>query len=389
MKNVDIDRFLESTKIALCVPDYLGDLWVCGRKTTSSQALSVSQMRAGPLGLTSFSQFDYYLLKTPRSSNAFLRSQENDDVEERKRDAELKGVRGWRHELCKMPRVADYSVDPGIIDCKRYDVVMVINDCLPYSTRRKYKDTIFIAIPEDGILPPRFYGYDGIITQYTSRKSSRVSRLLDVPYTLVQAMTIEEALLDLGRDLKREKRGLFLEINQFTTRPPSMREAIRILGVDLHREYGYNLHQEYIVDNLTSISNSLFFVKLTGRPIRGNSVYESVSAGCPVLVNPGLLIDSFPLPPTSFISSKSELEEILRNKNLLGFRSDLLSRQRELLEWYGFDESLKQIQSLVTLRQATLAQNRYARTISNISDSIKLLMYKHSLSLLQYRSSWL
>lgn len=348
-------------------------------------------MRAGPLGFFDFETFAFHILKTPFSRpNRFLRGQENGkhSLQARKTEAARTGIRGWQPSFGKMPSVTDYSIDPCIVNWNDYDAVFVINDSIPRSVRRNYPDTLFVVIPEDGIIPYRFFGYDAITTQSTQCLGIRSSRLINMPWTFVGPFTIQKALESLNISTNSPKSGLFLEINQFSSRPPTQSEAVALYGDALKSQFGFNLHQDYIVDNLASIARSLFFVKITGRPIRGNSLYEAVSAGCPVLVNPNLIIDCFPLPPSSFVYSYASLQNLLNRQDVLTFRDNLLSQQRLLLSTYGYQFSLNQLAAIGKHKTQERQKNVLFRFLAKTKRSLRLLFYYFSLPIFYEDVDW-
>ena len=80
-----------------------------------------------------------------------------------------------------------------------------------------------------------------------------------------------------------QREGIFMEINSTAERPvtkipPHFQPLV---------DKGYNiiLHKQQIDENLQAIYHSKYFLKMGGRPIRGNSVAEAISLGSLVMMN--------------------------------------------------------------------------------------------------------
>ena len=99
---------------------------------------------------------------------------------------------------------------------------------------------------------------------------------MDFPYTFLRGDTLFRIMhAALGRE--PERKGVFMEINSTKERPVRhVPDHFRPL-VDAGQPV--RLHRQLIRENLTAIYDSKYFVKMGGRPIRGNSVAEAVSLG--------------------------------------------------------------------------------------------------------------
>ena len=80
-----------------------------------------------------------------------------------------------------------------------------------------------------------------------------------------------------------QREGIFMEINSTTERPvtkiPPHFQPLEDKG------YTIILHKQQIDENLQAIYHSKYFLKMGGRPIRGNSVAEAISLGSLVMMN--------------------------------------------------------------------------------------------------------
>lgn len=80
-----------------------------------------------------------------------------------------------------------------------------------------------------------------------------------------------------------QREGIFMEINSTTERPVTKIPPHFQPLVD--KGYTIILHKQQIDENLQAIYHSKYFLKMGGRPIRGNSVAEAISLGSLVMMN--------------------------------------------------------------------------------------------------------
>lgn len=379
-------RWGKSLKYCLAVPDFLGDLYICEQCCSAEAAVSTSQMRVGPIGLIEELGAEFIIVRDAhRQARSFLRSQEPIHIESRLEEIERVGIRGWREEKMQ-PKIYQYSVNAIDVDWSKYDVVVCINDIVPYRLRKMHAGTLFICMPADGILPKRFFGYDGLATQYSSLRWWRESRLVDVPYTYVGGNTLEKILARMGSiDRAKIRRQVFFEINTYKSRPID-RGEISGFAQMLERE-GIEIgqHKEYVVDNLLEVRQSAYFVKLSGREIRGNSIFEAISCGCPVLIKRELCLDNVPLPEESYINTIDDVIRVMSMNDSDKYREELLRRQRSVIDMHVKDAFIKQIESLRRLvlveREDGVAIRKKMSLRERAKDNIKLWCKCTSLSL--------
>ena len=368
----------KNLRYCLAVPDFLGDLYICGRDSSAELALSVSQMRVGPIGLIEELGAEYIIVKNAHvQARRFLKTQERLDIERRLRDIKELGIRGWGKGQ-PQPNIEDYRVDSIDVDWGSYDVVICINDIIPYGVRRRHDKTLFLCMPADGILPWRFFGYDGLITQYSSLKWWRKSRLIDMPYTYLGGSTLERILdrLVCYDNDKSVKRQIFLEINTYRERPVNSIEVNDLLQILEQEGIRLGMHKEYIVQNLQEVRRSAYFVKLSGREIRGNAILEAISCGCPVLLKRELCLDHLPLPEESFIESIDDVISLMNAKDSERVREDLLCRQRSIVERHVNYALITQIENLreiifETDESGIITKKRYGMA-RRVKDAIRL-----------------
>lgn len=347
-------------------------------------------MRAGPVGLIECFDTSYYILKDSyRHSKKFLKSQESFSIRDRWSEIAEHGIRGLP-EVNVVNMLNELSVHAEEVDYSLYDVVICVNDIIPRTLRKRFRDTSFVCMPADGILPTRTFGYDAIITQYSSLRWERSRFLVDMPYTFAGPKTIEESLVILKRKSEQGSytNKIYLEINSFSKRPVQLNEHKETKA--RLEEVGYRVctHREYIIDNLTEISTSAFFVKVFGRPVRGNGVIESISAGCPVLARKDKLLDVLPLPEETYLSSVGDLTSILQRNDIDEFRARLLAEQRRAVDLYVKKAGMIQLQGLIEKKQEEADKSDIALLINKAKLVLRLCSLRLSLPLIEGTISW-
>jgi hypothetical protein len=386
--------------IALVRQDCLQDLWICGQKPSVAQALASTQLRAGPLGLFDILNADYYIVKSDKYFNrGFESTQARTTARLREELAGGGALPGFKAvDGLSIPTNADFSVSPFEIDWQTYDIVFCINDALPKSIREKCDQTVFICIPGEGNVPRSFAGYHALTTHNVAKSPVQCGLLMDIPYSFMGPATLQDALASLGiQPGQRDKHPrVYLEINMFNKRPPSIDEQAGLAEWLTCLGYSASLHRDFIIENLSELQRCTVFLKQSGRPIRGNSVIEAISVGCPVLLDPRLLVDSIPLPADSFfLGSESLACALLRLRDDPAYRKDLLMRQRQAVAQFVVSYSLLQIK---WVREYCLgsrlgqASHKPGIKISRLATSLKrdfgLYCYKRGLGLRNEGRLW-
>jgi len=353
-------------------------------------ALAHSQMRVGPLGLLTLLNADYFILNSSEYvGQAYLQTQEPLDLPRRLSKNTQIGIRGWPHGS-RQPRIPSYVTSYKNIDFLQYDFVFCINDPIPPRLRHRahQSGTIFISIPFDGILPDSFFGYTALTTQYTSTSYSHYSRILDIPYTFLGPYCLQNLLDNFNQNHEPPSKSLYLEINNCTKRPASPNHYSELSAACSKIGWNITTHAEYILENLRRIAGSMFFVKYQGRPIRGNSIIESISAGTPVLINPDLYLDNLPRPSRCLIQSQDDILSILTMSNLSEWRAKLLADQRAALSTHVVQQGCLQLLRLLSLAKGINSKPLPFRLLKHFKDLLRLKAYKISEPLFREGSSY-
>jgi hypothetical protein len=151
----------------------------------------------------------------------------------------------------------------------------------------------------------------------------------------------EYAQRRIGQELLEN--GIYAEVNVVKERP-----VRSIPHYEPLRETGHTIrfHQQLIKDNLREVFDSKYFLKVGGRPTRGNSVAEAISLGTLVLMAPEDLIHTQLLPKECWVRSVDEAKEkiIFLDKNPQEYKH-LLALQRQLLKHFIQDCPWQSIQN--------------------------------------------
>lgn len=189
------------------------------------------------------------------------------------------------------------------------------------------------------------FGYDVTMNQMARGIVSKKPGIMDFPYTFLSSNTLQNIMQQyLGRT--SENKGIFMEINSTTERPVTKAPAHFQPLIDAG--YEIILHKQRIFDNLKSIYDAKYFVKMGGRHIRGNSVAEAVSLGTLTIMNKNevthheLIIDECDVKNMDqMISLINRLE---KNPNLY---QELLAKQRKVLKELFFDAPIQSLANCI------------------------------------------
>lgn len=287
-----------SLRIALVKQDVYQDLYVC--PPAEQDALSVllsSQVRVGPIGLIADLNADFYIVKEERDAETQFYRYVIPHI-----TPYLRMLKD--HTLDKLPTQefmcpgsshthGEYSVCCKDVDWGQYDIVISVNVSLPTRLIRLYPRTLFAYMIGEANMATDHarFGYDVTLNQMARGKFNAdmyADNEIDFPYTFLKGDTLQRLMERYETEVLKEnssskKEGIFMEINSTTERP--------VTSIPAHflplAEKGYPilLHRQQIAENLRTIFHSKYFLKMGGRPIRGNSVAEAISLGSLALMN--------------------------------------------------------------------------------------------------------
>jgi hypothetical protein len=176
------------------------------------------------------------------------------------------------------------------IEWDKYNIVICINTCIPERIISKNKSILwcyFVGENEDRYVNQLIKPYDVILNQDVC-KTNFPDFSIGFPYSFLGPYTIENMLQKMGIFCDK-KNGVFQEINNTQERPVVLPHP-EFLEIEKQCSIPIVLHSQNIVENITRIYSSKYFVKLFGRVIRGNGILEVISAGTFILINKKLIM---------------------------------------------------------------------------------------------------
>lgn len=287
-------------------------------------------MRIGPAGLFDIYNADFYLVKPnlepssmlmKRYQLPFLNEDDYLDI--------AAGIGPWGSRSQTDRRPCDYEVDPFNVCWDQYDVVISINYAIPLGIRLKHPGVTWMCMPGEGLIPFDASGWDYWISHDCPKSPLLASKVVDMPYTFLSPHALE---CFIANDQLRA--GVYIEINSLA--PPLRGDWLAHLPVAqrlVDMGFRVNYHPDNTKDHLALLGNSLYFIKLGGRPIRGNSIYEAMSAGLVCLIKPCDCFGQLTLPRYCYYKTEEELIEKLYQLDCdSSLRNKVVQLQYELLE---------------------------------------------------------
>lgn len=353
-------------KLALVKQDVYSDLYVAPyRSSDPLELLKSSIMRVGPIGLFEVFESEFIIVKT------------EPDEECQVFQSAIKGLRSDYYRQvaeCPMAKVEGREfMQPGSevpqgqlavpchdVDWGAYDVVLSINVSLPSKLIKRYPRTLFAyMMGEANKRHSRWpkWGYDLVLTQnLIGALSKGVGTAVDFPYTFLGPKTLESIVERyLGRPSLGE--GIYSEINMSDERPvervPNCLQAIEKSGRRIR------LHKQNVMENLTELYDSKYFVKIGGRRIRGNSVIEAISSGTLFIGDPNLLYCPEIVPDRTVacdVESLSKLIDMFDADDAL--YQEALDEQRLALEYFVYKRPIECLKNALNQLRALHLNNR-------------------------------
>lgn len=284
-------------KIALVKADVYQDLYVAGPDASPEELLFSSIMRVGPIGLFTLCDATFHIVREedtpetrvwekliPHGKPEWYRQLKDRPFSE----TSLPEARIYQPGSSRSHR--DHSVAAETIDWSRYDVVIAINFAVPRRIVLQHPRTLwcYLVGEADQLLDRVHHGYDVALNQEARGLVARAPGVVDFPYTFAGPHCLRRLAGTTDED-DRARRGIFVEINSVEARPARMESHLEPL---LSCGHPLRFHRQNIRKNLSELARSKYFVKTRGRPIRGNSVIEAISAGAVVLIDPSQLLHS-------------------------------------------------------------------------------------------------
>lgn len=337
-------------RIAFVKQDVYQDLYVCPHtEKDAANILFSSQGRVGPIGLMAELGADFYIVKEEQTLETQIYRKVIPHIADylyllKTQTLDKLPGQGMKQPGSSHPQ-GEFAVSCYEIDWGCYDIVVSVNVSLPQALICKYPRTLFgYMIGEANIGTRRVcFGYDVSLNQKARGKESKKCGVVDFPYTFLKGDTLERILTQhIPALVSVEKKGVFVEINSTTERPvtrvPEQFLPLQQQGQEMI------LHKQRISDNLQSILRSKYFVKMGGRPIRGNSAVEAISCGSLVIMNRDEIIHKELIIEECDVRTMDEVIRLIEYlENNPGKYMELLKKQRDIVTHYFYEIPLRSL----------------------------------------------
>lgn len=372
---------MKKAKIALVKQEIYQDLYVCpSEEKDASQILFSSQGRVGPIGLMAELGADFYIVKEEYDQETQIYKKVIPHISQHLyllKTQTLDKLPGQGFKQPGSPHAnGEFAQDAFQIDWGQYDIVISINISLPIRLIKKYPRTLFAYMIGEANLATRkaHFGYDITLNQMARGIiTDKLYGAVDFPYTFLKGDTLEKLMT---HTLKRSsiKQGVFMEINSTTERPvtkvPSHFQPLEEMGQKII------LHKQKISDNLQSIFDAKYFVKMGGRTIRGNSVAEAISLGTLVIMNRNEIIHKELIIDECHVKTMNDTLALIKKlEENPDEYNRLLKKQQEAVTHYFYDCPLVSLLNCLKIKQH-LNKPRPYTWINRLIDQLCFINFK-------------
>ena len=317
-------------KIAFIKEACLGDIWVGDNKDTSSDLIKSSLQKVGPIGLLETFESDFFIVKSNNSkAGQKIRFCQIPEYYRSNEDYKLTESTKIKINSSRLPFRCpnDFSHDPEKINWSKYDIVISHDFAVPISIRRRHPNILWICMTREGRFPILSSCWDYFISHDYPNTPVAELKTICMPYCFVPPKYIFDNF-----KTSQNKKGIFIEINSTTRYEKQLNNQTlfnKFYSLNLNVEF----HSEDIEKNLNKISSSKYFIKLKGRPVRGNSFLEAMSARSLCLLNYNDCFGKIPFHQYCYFKDEEHLIEKLQflEKNN-DFHSELLNYQDLVLQ---------------------------------------------------------
>ena len=348
-------------KLALVKEACYQDLWTCDQKYGLKNLLNSTLMRIGPIGLLDIFEADFFILKTNKSVAAKkLRASQIHHLSEK----DYENIAKTKYKsFNKSPN--QIARNPKSINWREYDIVISINFAVPIQIRKKYSNLVWVCLTGEGKFPLGVNNWDYFISHNCPSSPALDKTIIDMPYTLLSP----NYLMD-NFSKNSIKSGIYFEVNSinliknYDLKKSTIPLEFKKLKIPL------KFHDGNIKTHLENLTNSKYFIKFGGRPIRGNSLIEAISGGCVCFLSYSDCYGKVNLPSFCYYS---DLKELIEKINTLeendDHRSKILIDQRNRLSEIIQNIDLQFKQAIVIKKNQKPQKN----SLSNIL--LKMLSY--------------
>lgn len=365
-------------KIAFVKQVVYQDLYVCPVEEKDPAKILFSSMgRVGPIGLMVDLGADFYIVDTTDNPETNIWKKVIPRLAKylpRLKTETLDKIPGQEFKQPGSPYPnGRFAVDVRQIDWAQYDIVISVNVSIPTDVVLSCPSTLFAyMIGEANLATSRVYfDYDVALNQKARGIIARhTGQVVDFPYTFVDKDTLERIVRHaIGRPSL--EKGIFMEINSTKERP--VRHVPPHFQPLVDAGYEIILHKQCIEDNLLSIYDSKYFVKMGGRTIRGNSVAEAISLGSLAIMNRSQVIHKELIIDECNVKTMAEaLDLINRLEASDEFYRACLRKERNALHRYFFEAPLQSLEHCLEDKRNNHPEPRIYKWYEKLRDKLYL-----------------
>ena len=340
-------------KIAFIKEACYQDLWVGDNIDTSSDLIRSSLLRTGPIGLLEIFGSDFFIVKS-NNSNAGQKIKFCQIPKDYLSEEDYKLIEKTKIKInsSRLPYRCpnDFSHDPEKINWKKYDIVISLNFAVPISIRKKHPNILWICMTGEGRFPIQSSCWDYFISHDYPNIPVAELKTINMPYTFISPKYIFDKF-----KTSQNKKGIYIEINSKTNQSNNQGLFEKFYSLNLDVDF----HSKDIEKNLKKLASSKYFIKLSGRPVRGNSFLEAMSASSLCLLHYNDCYGKIPFHQYCYFNNENHLIEKLQflEKNN-EFLIELLNHQDSILQ--NMIENVKiQFESALLNKKKSLESKTY------------------------------
>ena len=326
--NPSMDSFPKSTKVALVKQYVYADLYskTFVNHTNVDEIIDSSNHRSGPVGLLKYFKTDFYIV----------------DVVENDAECNVYKEKGENKKWIEVSKEQKkYSVNSEEINWSEYDLVICIENAVPYEVVKKHKSTTtWATMLETHTMPSyRRYlrkppkGYDVFLNQQFGpnpinifKKKHVIDWSYSFNYTLERGIEKPKSIIIETHTSSKDKNFI------------QSLEGFEFDHSDQNRTTG-----EYI-DVLIKTKYLILPTSETEKILTGNITIEAAANGVLILGNKNFVWNPFVICDACHVKSlsklKSTIEAIEKDKSLY---NKLIEEQSKRLDYFGFTRPLSQL----------------------------------------------
>lgn len=326
--NPVLDSFPKSTKIAFVKQYVYADLYskTFVNHLDPDEIINSSNHRSGPIGLFKYFNADFYIV----------------DVDESDNECNVYKEKGENKKWIEISsEQKKHSVDSNTINWSKYDLVICLENAVPFEIIKKHKEkTIWATMLETHTMPSyRKYlkkppkGYDFFLNQQFGPNPINIFKrkhVLDWSYSLN---------LTSNQEFKKSK-SILIETH-------ATNEDLKFIESLSGFEFYYSDQNRTMSEYLEMLAASKYLILPTSKSekiLTGNITIEAAANRVLILGNKNFIWNPFIINDKCHVKSLTKLKTLIETiENDKSLYNSLLDEQSKRLDYYGFSRPLNQL----------------------------------------------